>query len=1256
MNKIRKIFIKIASLEKILKWSFGEVKTSETINYRTSLPEFGGLFCQRIFGPIKDYECACGKYVNHAGRRCKYCGVEITLSSVRRERMGHIKFNTPLLNPLFFKVSPSKIGCLLNFAKKDIVSVSNCESFISQNSYKDVKKYCIFSKAQKAQIDMECRGKVSFLTGGLAIYKMLKTIRLRRIRRKIKTCIKGSVSPSKDMIYRFRIIDSMIKNKIRPYWMTIRYLPVLPPVLRPIVEMENSFASSDINEHYRKLIDRNNRYRSIMHSSLPDDIINREIKLMQDALNALFLSGCKENRSNKIRQIRSITENLKGKNGRFRKNLLGKRVDYSARSVIVVDPKLDIDRCAIPRRIAKEIFKPFIMRELIKNNYSVNIKSALYEFENDQESVNKVLEKIIVRFRVILNRAPTLHRLGMQAFRFTLCNENAIKINPMVCFSYNADFDGDQMAIHIPISKEANKECKLLSPYQNLFLPSNGSPTYFPNQDIILGLYLLTHKRGKVVDILDVSNIESYIYKRWENNINNVIGVVFGNIIKITTCGRVMLYNMLGREVEFDIINKTFCKKTIHQIIISVYGKYGIRKTFHFISRLKDIGFNFCTSWGFTVGLKDIRTPTLKDQIIKKAIGRIIKHKGNAIKIWDMVIRKINMCNQAHVRRGNNLNILIRSGAKSSRKQVDQLSAIRGFMCKPDGEILEIPIISNLKEGMNSIEYFLSTNGARKGLADTSIKTADSGYLTRKLVDSVHDISIGMQDCKTLKGLRLFVRNVDINNLFGRYLLHDIYHNGRRYGANIYIKDVGFIKYMEYIDIRSPIYCKSLVGVCAKCYGINLSNRKRSNVGDAVGIIAAQSIGEPGTQLTMRTFHIGGVASSIIERKRGGKKGYVKYSNNIKLLRDRWGRDVVISHKGYLMIVNDDKEERLDISYGDIVRYGDGQYIENGSVIERLRGKRTVYIAERDVRIYIKMKNIVYDKQEISGGCLVRILNDVKESLYVYDAAKNICIYKTYVGKGWYIFYRKGYCACAGDRILFVSKKSDLFGSDITQGLPEIVNIFEARANKRYSYLAPCCGIVKDIYKEGNHFCITIGHQKILIREGVKVTVKVGDIVTKCQRLSDGSRGVNDVCKIFGRSVVSNDMIRKLSNVYGKQGVLINIKHFEVIIRKMLIFKMVTRSKDNRFFVNEKITIKDNRDLHSIKMITLVEGITKISSNSSLLSSISFQEINKVLARFAISCEKDYLCGLKENVILGNHIPCGTGIYKNFTHDKKSIN
>ncbi|MGX7582876.1 DNA-directed RNA polymerase subunit beta' [Candidatus Vidania fulgoroideorum] len=1251
MNKIKNIFIKIASPKKILSWSYGEVKSSETINYRTFKPEFDGIFCQRIFGPIKDFQCYCGKH--EKGGRCNFCGVEIISSKERRRRMGHIELQTYLVNPLFFKISPSKISIILNVSKKNIEKISNCEKFIVKNTHNYVKKNTIIDDKIKKKINIEYGSKIKFLTGGKAIFQLLKSLNLKKIKKKSKKKIIRNKN-IKNNILRYRICESFIKNNIKPQWMVMKYVPVLPPDLRPIVELENgNFASSDINELYRRLINRNNRLKVMKNSFFPESVIRKEKKLLQDSLNALMIYGDYNIRGNfgTKKVLKSISENLKGKNGRFRQNLLGKRVDYSARSVIVVEPEIKLNECFIPKIIAYELFKPFIIRKLLKDKYSLNIKSATFEFENKSKLVFNILKKIVRNFYIILNRAPTLHRLGIQSFKIKLTKEKAIKINPLVCFSYNADFDGDQMAVHLPISYESNLESRfLLSPYNNLFLPSNGNPTYFPNQDIILGLYLLTKRNNnKIYNIIDIDNVLKNLFLK-KKNLNKTIIVRYNNKKYITTYGRVELFELLNRKISFDIINKTFCKNNILDILKIVFSKYKKKKTFVFIEKLLNIGLEYCTKLGFSFSYSDIKTTKFKKKILSKKISKLFFCNRTSILL--NFIKTISCeYNKNFTFDNSPIKVLIDSGAKSNLLQINQISSIRGFMYKPNGKILKIPIISNLKEGMDSIQYFLSTNGARKGLSDTSIKTADSGYLTRKLVESSHNLFLKKKDCKSNKGFNVYTKYLKNEDIIGRFLVRNYFFE------KIYFKKKNpinkelakiIIKNNEFIYLRSPLFCKLKEGICCKCYGFDLSKKSKSNIGDSVGIIAAQSIGEPGTQLTMRTFHMGGVVftKSFKNKNKTSLEGYIRFSSEIRFIKDSINRNVIINI-GNIYLLNNKSEilEKFKIKYGYIIYVNDGQKVNKNKKIYQNLEKNVLFVAKKKCKIKINLKFIKCEKKKINNIFLYKVKKIYKKSFLKINK-RRIKLKKKHI-----FIFRKNYKLLKGDRVLFSNKKKRT-SKDITKGLSEIVSIFESR-KKKEAIIAPNFCVLKT-KKNKKKIILKLDNEFHKISYKKKIIVSNNKFLYKGQKVTKGRKNFSKLSNLFGRNYISNLLINKIRTIYENQNVYINIKHFEVIIKQMLSFVLI-KSNNKYYFKGEKVERK-NLFLKKKSFYNIVEGITKIASNSSsFISSASFQETNKILSKFSISCKNDPLLGLKENVITSNPIPSGTGFFKN-KNDNKSIN
>ncbi|MGX7588957.1 DNA-directed RNA polymerase subunit beta' [Candidatus Vidania fulgoroideorum] len=1258
---MKNIIFRIASNKEILDWSFGEVKNSETINYRTLKPEFGGLFCERIFGPVKDYECHCGKYKGRGFKknRCETCGVELISSKSRKERMAHIKLNAILVNSIYHKIYPSKLSLILNIPSTKIDKIIYLESFVIFKNLNKYKRLDIISKDKYEDLSLEY-GKISCKSGGEGILKLLENINIKEEYKATKKKILSNKNNKKKDILRFEIIKSFYKNNIRIENLVLKNIPVIPPAIRPLVELENGkFASSDLNELYRRLINRNNRIRSIKSSFFSEDIINNEKKLLQESLDALMCSGDDSSNyySNYNKKLKSILQNLKGKYGRFRQNLLGKRVDYSGRSVIVSEPKLKLNQCCIPLEIIYEIFKPFIICKII-TKYSKTIEKSKKLYLKKNKKVMNIVKQMVKNYKIILNRAPTLHRLGIQSFDIKITKEKAIKINPLVCFSYNADFDGDQMAVHLPITKKAQLESKLLfNSDRSIFSISNGKFSIFPNQDMILGLYLLTkrkHKKKcryykKVSDIINEIEFKNY-------NFNDSLYFINKKKFYYSTYGRVYLFDKINKivSISFDLINKNIKKGNINEILYNIYRLNGKKKTITLIEKIMKIGFNYCTKYGFSISFKEIKVSKKKKQIIKEVFKKNSNYYNNNkitnINIfnnsWIYAYKKIHYENTKKI---TNVfkNILI-SGAKSNITQIKQIFSFKGTILSHNDIKLNIPIFSSFLEGLDSYQYFLSTFSSRKGLVDTSLKTADSGYLTRRLVNLCQSVVTKEYDCNTKIGLKLYTVKKK-NEILGRFSTKDII----LYGKCILKKDFPIntkiskkiINYEIPITIRSPIFCKTNYGICSKCYGFDLSKDKIVNIGEAVGIIAAQSIGEPGTQFTMRTFHIGG--SSLAKEElffiNSKFKGYLRYSQKLITIKKKYNSNVVYSNKEYLFIT--DKNERIlqkiKVKYGDIIYKKNGSSIKKKeNIIERLRFIKIIYIPKKKYNINIEkvIKNSVIKKKRIDNKSdLIKIICTKKNTSIEINYKKKI------IKKNYYILHRKNNTIHKGDIFIFKDKKIK-YVDNITDSIKTIENLLELYAPKKKSIISKYNGKLKILADK-----IIIGNS-IPFKISGKLLFKEKDYIIKGYKITKGNIDIIEIFENKNVNYFSKYLIRKVQNIYKKQGININNKHFEIVIKQMLNIVQITSNINKNIYNGKKVLKCEMKK--NIKYKKLIMGMTKMSMNNpSFIASASFQETGKIISEASLLCKKDKFLGLKENIIVSNLIPVGTS----FSNDNKSI-
>ncbi|MGX7589105.1 DNA-directed RNA polymerase subunit beta' [Candidatus Vidania fulgoroideorum] len=1265
---MKEIIFKIASNKKILEWSNGEVTNSETLNYKTLKPEFGGLFCERIFGPSINYTCFCGKYkgIIYKNKKCEICGVEIIDSSCRRKRMGHIKLNALLVNSIYHKIYPSKLSILLNISSTNLDKIIYSENFVLIKNILKYKKYEIINSEKYEELLMEYGSNFFCKSGGEGILELLNRIDLKKTYKKKKKKLFKKNNKKNDIL-RFEIVKSFIKNKIKLSDLILRNIPVLPPGTRPLLELENGkFASSDLNELYRRLINRNNRIKNINSSFFSENIIIKEKKMLQESLDSLFCLGDSYTNfyRNYKKSLKSILENLKGKSGRFRQNLLGKRVDYSARSVIVSEPKLNINQCCIPLDILYELFKPFIIGILIKN-YTKTIINSKKIFLSKSKLVINIIKKLSKKFKIILNRAPTLHRLGIQAFNIIITNDKAIKIHPLVCFSYNADFDGDQMAVHLPISEEANIEAKcLLGSEKNIFLPSNGKLSIFPNQEMILGLYIMT-KRKNSKNIKYYSNIYQIINElKLNNNYNDSVFYIKKKKKYFTTYGRIYIYNKIIKyvKINFKHLNFSLKKDSMTNILYKVYKNNGKKKTILLIEKLMKIGFDFCEKLGFSISISDIKVSENIDKILKDVFTKNYpfykKNKTNFsykkfCKYWLYSLKKIHYYNALKINYPFN-DILI-SGAKSNITQIKQIFSFKGIINK---KTINIPLFNSFFRGLDTYQYFLSTHSARKGLVDTSLKTADSGYLTRRLINLCQGVIIKNTDCKTKNGIKIDFKKYDIKNIIGRYSIRDIFYKNKKIvnknkPININSKNKIEKLNIKNIVLRSPIFCNVKHGLCSKCYGFDLSSDKLINIGEAVGIIAAQSIGEPGTQFTMRTFHIGGMAGEkeLFFYKYSLYSGFIRYSQNLDIIKDIKNFKIVTSKKGYIYITdkNDNILQTINVSYGDRIIIGDGNFINKKSIVsESLRFVKTIFVSKNSYNFSLNKiyKNTKYKVKKINKlEYLLKILK-IKKNFYLKIYRKNKVL-KFNIKKNYYIFYRKNYKILKGDIFIFKDQEYEYI-DNITNSIEKIENILELRIPKKKSYISEYNGILKIINKkEGT---IKIGKVNITVKG--KIIKKNNDLILKGDKITKGNLYFPETLNNKNLSYFACLVIYKIQKVYYEQGININNKHFEIVIKQMINKVIVTNNINEKMYVNKKIyrhkILKLKKNYPKLKYNNIAEGITKVSinNNPSFIASASFQETGKIVSESSLLCTKDKLIGLKENIIAGNLIPVGTGYIK----------
>ena len=1322
--------ISIASPEDIRSWSFGEIKKPETINYRTFKPEKDGLFCSRIFGPVKDYECLCGKYkrMKFRGIICEKCGVEVTLSKVRRDRMGHIELAAPVSHIWFMKSLPSRIATLLDMTIKNLEKVLYFEQFIVvEPGLTDLKKGEIISEEQYIDYQDEY-GEDSFSAaiGAEAIEQMLISIDLETDYNQLKIDLTETKSELKKtkITKRLKLIESFLSSKNKPEWMILRVLPVIPPELRPLVPLDGGrFATSDLNDLYRRVINRNNRLKRLIDLRAPDIIIRNEKRMLQESVDALFDNGRRGRviTSTNKRPLKSLSDMLKGKQGRFRQNLLGKRVDYSGRSVIVVGPNLKLHQCGIPKKMALELFKPFIFHKLDIYGWANTIKAAKKLVEKEDPRVWDILEDVIREHPILLNRAPTLHRLGIQAFEPILIEGKSIQLHPLVCTAFNADFDGDQMAVHVPLSLEAQLEARvLMMSTNNILHPASGKPIIVPSQDIILGIYYLSIMREKQIgegrSFIDLNEI----LKALENGdvslhtkINARVINSDGDNLKVTTTpGRMILGNILpkNKNINYEMINKILTKKEVSNIIDSVYRFCGQKETVLFADHIMQIGFKYAAIAGISFGKDDLIIPSDKDNLLNATQEKVQEYENQyqdglitqgekynkVVDAWSECTNKVAdkmldvISSPSDDQPINSVYMMAHSGARGSAAQLKQLSGMRGLMAKPSGEIIENPIKSNFKEGLSVLEYFTSTHGARKGLADTALKTASSGYLTRRLVDVAQDAVIREVDCNTANGVIVeeIVESGNITSplterVLGRTPVNEIIDEN-----NNVIVNAGEIISEKHLDpiaklgirslkIRSVLTCETEDGICSKCYGRDLARGTPVNLGEAVGIIAAQSIGEPGTQLTMRTFHIGGAASSSVEQSNATSpiSGNVKLEN-IQIIEDKFKNKIVLSRNGKIKIVDENSDKySSNIPFGSKLLVNEGDKVENNQLLAEWDPYTLPIIAEKngfvryvDLKQGISFRESIDDTTGISSKVVIDwsqnqksknfkpAINIASELSDLKDDELNISNYPMSIDS--ILGVEDGQEVSAGQVIARIPKESSKT-KDITGGLPRVAELFEARKPKDPAIMCEIDGKIsfgKD-YKNKRRVIITSLDEKdtfeLLIPRSKYLNVQEGDFVKKGDILVEGTPVPHDILRILGVEELARYLVKEVQSVYKLQGVYINDKHIETIARQMLQKVLIKDPGESNLIAGEQIQRRDALKLNKIlnekgkkriEFEPVLLGITKASlQTGSFISAASFQETTKVLTDAATLGKIDPLNGLKENVIVGRLIPAGTG-------------
>ncbi len=1311
-TSFKAIRIGLASPEKIRSWSFGEVKKPETINYRTFKPERDGLFCAKIFGPTKDWECNCGKFrgIKHKGVTCDKCGVEVIRSKARRQRLGHIELASPVVHVWFFKGVPSRVGYLLDMSLRDLEKVLYFEEYVvidpakTRLSAKHLLNEEQYRRAQEEHGDGFRAGM-----GAEAIRELLKRINVRELAEALRAQMLKETSQQnrKKITKRLRIVEAFINSGNKPEWMIMEVIPVLPPELRPLVPLDGGrFATSDLNDLYRRVINRNNRLKRLIELKAPEIIIRNEKRMLQEAVDALFDNGRRGRalKGQNNRPLKSLSDMLKGKQGRFRQNLLGKRVDYSGRSVIVVGPELKLHQCGLPKKMALELFKPFIFKKLLKDSEHVTtIKSAKKLVEKGKPEVWDALEEVIREHPVLLNRAPTLHRLGVQAFEPVLVEGEAIKIHPLVCAAFNADFDGDQMAVHVPLSPEAQLEASvlMLAPY-NILSPANGAPIASPTQDIVLGCYYLTRARsgekgeGRVFS--DVDEVRA-AYDAEQVGLLASIKVRLNGEMTETTVGRCIFNEHLPEMLRF--INQEMNRRELTRLIAQCYYLLGNAETVRLLDNLKDLGFRFATLAGISIGIDDMHIPSTKGKLINEANKEIIKieqeyqdgliTKGERynkiIDIWTHVTERVSdeMFREIEAEERGEFNpvfMMADSGARGSRQQIRQLAGMRGLMAKPSGEIIETPITANFREGLTVLQYFISTHGARKGLADTALKTADSGYLTRRLVDVAQDVIVTEVDCGTPNGIWVtpLIEGGEIiqplrDRMLGRVALDDIldpFTGEVLVEANKEIVEVLASKIenagIDRVKIRSVLTCEARRGICVKCYGRNLATGRLVELGEACGVLAAQSIGEPGTQLTMRTFHIGGAASRVVEQStlEGKGAGLVKFTN-LRTVKTAQGDHVVMNRNGMISLIDEKgrKKESYPAVYGARLKVEDGKTVKAGQILMEWDPFTTAILAEQPGRVHfrdiIDGVTIREEVDEVTGLSQRVVVEHGREDLQPRISLKDdhgATGFRCLLPVSAHLMIADGQLVSAGD-ILAKIPRETMKTKDITGGLPRVAELFEARRPKDAAVISEIDGrvelggtvkgmrklIIRDENEESKEY---------LIPRSKHINVLEGDEVKAGEPLMDGPINPHDILDVLGEQELQRYLVNEIQEVYRLQGVQINDKHIEVIVRQMLKRVRIETVGDANFLVGEHadkgLFLEENQRVMAAggepaTAKPLLLGITKASlSTDSFISAASFQETTKVLTEAAINGARDELRGLKENVIMGRLIPAGTGM------------
>ncbi|MDI9239011.1 DNA-directed RNA polymerase subunit beta' [Lysobacter sp. LF1] len=1344
------IKIALASPDLIRSWSYGEVKKPETINYRTFKPERDGLFCAAIFGPIKDYECLCGKYkrMKHRGVVCEKCGTEVTLAKVRRERMGHIDLASPVAHIWFLKSLPSRIGLMLDMTLRDIERILYFEAYVvTEPGLTALERGTLLTEEQFLQARQEHGDDFEAAMGAEAVYELLRTIDLQSemVTLREEIAATNSETKLKRLTKRIKLVEAFLESGNRPEWMVMTVLPVLPPDLRPLVPLDGGrFATSDLNDLYRRVINRNNRLRRLLELNAPDIIVRNEKRMLQESVDALMDNGRRGRAitgTNK-RPLKSLADMIKGKQGRFRQNLLGKRVDYSGRSVIVVGPTLRLHECGLPKKMALELFKPFIFAKLQRRGLATTIKAAKKLVEREEAEVWDILEEVIREHPVLLNRAPTLHRLGIQAFEPVLIEGKAIQLHPLVCTAFNADFDGDQMAVHVPLSLEAQLEARaLMMASNNILSPANGEPIIVPSQDVVLGLYYMTraleNKAGEGMAFANVAEVKRaydnrvvQLHAKCKVRITETVKNEDGTSeqktsIVDTTVGRALLREILPEGLPFALANVELTKKNISRLINSCYRMLGLKDTVVFADKLMYTGFGYATRAGVSIGIDDMLIPVEKKGILDEAEAEVLEIQeqyqsglvtageryNKVVDIWSRTNERVAKAMMDAIgtekvqnakgetidqKSMNSIYIMADSGARGSQAQIRQLAGMRGLMAKPDGSIIETPITANFREGLNVLQYFISTHGARKGLADTALKTANSGYLTRRLVDVAQDVVITETDCGTVEGLMMtpIVEGGDVveplrDRVLGRVVAEDVFLPGNDEEPIVTrntLLDEGWVQKLDdasvqSIKVRSTITCESSFGVCSHCYGRDLGRGHLVNHGEAVGVVAAQSIGEPGTQLTMRTFHIGGAASraAAIDNVTVKTTGTIKF-NNLKHVDHAGGHLVAVSRSGELSVLDGHgrERERYKLPYGAMVSVKDGAEIKAGQTVANWDPHNHPIVSEVAgfVRFidFVDGVTVIEKTDELTGLASREITDpkrrgsqgkDLRPIVRIVDKnGKDLSIPGTDLPAQYLLPPRSivnlqdGAPVGVGDVVAKIPQEASKT-RDITGGLPRVADLFEARKPKDPAVLAERSGIVsfgKD----------TKGKQRLIIKDTDgneheelipkyrQIIVFEGEHVEKGETVVDGEPSPQDILRLLGVEPLAVYLTKEIQDVYRLQGVKINDKHIEVIVRQMLRKVEITDQGDSKFLNGEQVErqrlIEENAKLASRNEIVagfepVLLGITKASlATESFISAASFQETTRVLTEAAVRGTRDGLRGLKENVIVGRLIPAGTGL------------